>query len=376
MRMHALCLLLLPALAPSCALARDAFERITPAQAGYSREGLDALRAALRASGSDSMLLLYDGKLFFEYGDIHRKLLVHSMRKPLLNALFGIGEARGAVRLDATLAQLGIDDDPPSLTAAEKQAQLIDLLKSRSGVYHPAAAESEGMSASRPARGSHAPGAFFYYNNWDFNVSGAILERATGERVYDAFDREIARPLGMVDYRNRIVVADGSGRTDDPDADGYYVYERDRSRYPAWHFRMSAHDLALFGQLYLQRGQWRGRQIVPADWIARSTQPYSIEDAEYGLAYGMLWNVLVPERADDTPAFYHTGVGIHMLGVYPQYRLVMVHRVDTERAYRFDDGDLYRIIRLMHAARIKPARAAPAPPQSSAGQSPASSVSR
>jgi CubicO group peptidase (beta-lactamase class C family) len=369
--MRAIVLSLLLAFAALPARADDAFERITPEQAGYSREGLDRLRQTLRDAGSDSLLLLHDGKVFFEHGDIRRKLLLHSMRKPLLNALYGIHEARGDIALDATLAQLGIDDIPPALTAAERQARLEDLLKSRSGVYHPAAAESEGMAASRPPRGSHAPGSHYYYNNWDFNVAGHALERAMGERLYDAFDREIARPLGMRDYRNRIVIAPTDAHATDPDADGYYRYERDKSRYPAWHFRMSAHDLALFGQLYLQRGQWQGRQLVPAAWIARSTRPYSIENAEYGLAYGMLWNVLVPESADGTPSFYHTGVGVHMLGVYPKHRLVMVHRVDTERDYRFDEGSLYRIIRLIHAARLTTIAR-----QGNSGQPDASSVSR
>lgn len=330
--------------------AEDAFERITPEQAGYSPQKLDALRTLLREKGSDSLVLLHDGRIFFEYGDIRKRLLMHSMRKPLLNALYGIHEARGEIDLGATLGALGIDDIAPGLDDTERSATLEDVLKSRSGVYHPSAAESEGMSAARPARGSHAPGTFFYYNNWDFNVAGRILERATGRRIYDDFEREIARPLGMRDYRNRIVVA---GPEDLPvDADGWYSYERDKSRYPAWHFRMSAHDLALFGQLYLQRGCWRGRQLVPAAWIDRSTRPYSIQDAEYGLAYGMLWDVLVPGSPDERPSFYHTGVGVHMIGVYPKHRLVMVHRVDTEHVYRFNDGDLYAIIRAMHAARL------------------------
>lgn len=351
MRATALGLLLTFSTLP--AFAGDAFTRITPEQAGYSREDLDRLRDVLRDRGSDSLLLLHDGKVFFEYGDIRRRLLLHSMRKPLLNALYGIEVSRGRIDLDATLLDLGIDDTPPALSDAEKRVRLVELLKSRSGVYHPAAAESEGMSATRPPRGSHAPGTHYYYNNWDFNVAGHVLERAANERLYDAFDREIARPLGMLDYRNRIVIAEPDGRPASSDADGHYSYERDKSRYPAWHFRMSAHDLALFGQLYLQRGNWHGRQLIPAEWIARSTRPYSIENAEYGLAYGMLWNVLVPADADEVPSFYHTGVGVHMLGVYPKHRLVMVHRVDTEHPYTFDADDLLRVIRLVHGARNK-----------------------
>jgi CubicO group peptidase (beta-lactamase class C family) len=347
-------LILLPI--ASVAAPPDAFERISPEQAGYSPEKLAELRGFLERSGSDSLLLLHDGKVFFEWGDIHKKLLVHSMRKALLNSLYGIHRARGEIDLDATLADLDIDDIPPSLTAQEKSARLIELLKSRSGVYHPAAAESDGMAQSRPPRGRDAPGTHYYYNNWDFNVAGRVLERRIGRRIYDAFDEEIARPLGMVDYRNRIVVAPTGGAPEDADADGYYRYEPQRSRYPAYHFRMSAHDLALYGQLFLQRGSWHGRQLVPADWISLSTQPYSVVDPQYGLAYGMLWDVLVPDGTDEVPSFFHTGVAVHMLGVYPKHRLVMVHRVDTETGSRFSDGDLYRVIRMVHGARLKQAR--------------------
>lgn len=329
--------------------ATDRFVRISPEQAGYSSGKLDKLRAVLASSGSQSMLLLHDGKVFFEWGDIRKKLLVHSMRKALLSSLYGIYVERGAIGLQQTLGQLQVDDAPQGLNDTEKSARLLDVLKSRSGVYHAAAAEAETMVAGRPARGQYAPGTHYYYNNWDFNVAGHVLERGSGMRIFDAFDKYIAQPLGMLDYGNKIVEAPG-----DPDADGFYQYEPERSRYPAYHFRMSAHDLALYGQLMLERGRWQGRQLVPAQWIDTSTQPYSITEPQYGLAYGMLWDVIVPSQPGGAPAFFHTGVGVHMLGIYPEHRLVMVHRVDTEHAYRFNDGDLYRVIRLMHAARLPP----------------------
>ncbi len=141
------------------------------------------------------------------------------------------------------MPDLGIDDIAPSLTPAEKTATLRQVLQSRSGVYHAAAAESDGMARTRPERGSHAPGTYYYYNNWDFNVAGRAFEQVSGARIYDAFDARIARPLGMLDYRNRIVPPPGQGESADASADGYYQLESERSRFPAYHFRMSAHDL-------------------------------------------------------------------------------------------------------------------------------------
>src|SRR5262245_61113526 len=340
-----------------CAVAhgaeRDRFERISPEAAGYSSEKLQALLPLLDSAGSQSLLLLHDGKVFFEWGDIRKKLLVHSIRKALLNGLMGTCYGAGQLDLQKTLAELGIDDIAPSLTPDEKMATLMQVLQSRSGVYHPAAAESDGMSRGRPERGSHAPGTYFYYNNWDFNVAGHVFEQVCGIPIYDAFETRIAKPLGMLDYGNHIVAQPAEGESPDAAADGYYQFEPERSRFPAYHFRLSAHDLALYGQLFLNRGRWDGKEIIPAKWNDLSTKPESIVNEEYGLAYGMLWNVLVPDSPSQQPSFYHTGVGVHMLGVYPKHKLVLVHRVDTESGVQFDDGNLIKIIRLVHGARIR-----------------------
>ena len=333
-----------------------AFESILPSEAGYSEEKLKALEMLLQASGSESLLLLHEGKVFFSWGDVSRKRLVHSMRKALLNGLIGQCVAKGKLDLDATLAQMQVDDIMPSLSAAEKEATLLQVLQSRSGVYHEAAAESEGMAAQRPARGSHAPGNHYYYNNWDFNVAGFLFEKHCGTDIYSAFDERIARPLGMQDWRKNITNAPANGALPGADVDCFYQLEATRSRYPAYHFRLSARDLARYGQLFLNRGRWGGRPIVPEAWIAESTRPVSIIDARYGLAYGLLWDVLVPDSPQEQASFFHTGAGVHMLGVYPKHKLVMVHRVNTEDGAPFDDGKLYAIIRAIHAARLKPGR--------------------
>ena len=112
------------------------------------------------------------------------------------------------------------------------------------------------MAAQRPPRFSHKPGSFWYYNNWDFNTLGTIYERAVRSSIFDAFEREIARPIGMQDYRP---------------ADGEYVTGAG-SVYPAYPFKMSARDLARFALLYLSKGRWQDRQIIPASWVEESAR--------------------------------------------------------------------------------------------------------
>lgn len=92
----------------------------------------------------------------------------------------------------------------------------------------------------------------------------------------------------------------------------------------------------------LQQGRCNDRQIVPADWIARSTEPYSEYVPSANLHYGMLWVVRVDEEGRMT-SFHHTGLGMHFLGVYPSGNLVIVHRVDNESDHDFRSSDLPRL---------------------------------
>ena len=318
-----------------------------PAEAEFDSERLEDLSEYLREAGSSALVIVHDGRVVYEWGETRRRHTVHSIRKALLNSLIGIEVDRGTIDTTATLAQLGIDD-VGGLTEREKQARVADLLRSRSGVYHPAAAVSEAMAAGQPPRGAHAPGEAFYYNNWDFNVLGAIYEQATGRSLYDGFRQDIAGPLGMRHYQGRWTRIRGDEGI--PDTDGFYQLEPDRSRYPAYHFRMSALDLALYGQLYLDHGRWQDREIVPADWVQTSTRAYSSLNPEYGIGYGMLWYVRTPTDEGSTRSFYHTGAGVHMLGVYPGSDLVFVHRVDTEAGADFQQNRLYRIIGMIFGA--------------------------
>ena len=339
--------LLLGATNYSLAQSTFEFERVSPEANGFSAEKLDTLGAFLDKAGSSSLMILKDGKLVYEWGDTERKHTVHSIRKALLNSLYGIYVSNGTIDTSMTLGQLNIDDIPPKLSENEKSATIADLLKSRSGIYHNSAATSDGMLAQMPERDAHKPGEAYFYNNWDFNVLGFILEQATGKSIYDLFYEHIARPLGM-QYANDYTSINGESESDSiPETDGFYQYERTKSSYPAYHFRLSAGDLARYGQLYLNRGTWEGEQIVPEDWIEQSTAPHSVYNKDYGIAYGMLWNVLMKTETRESTSFYHTGVGIHMLGIYPASDLVLIHRVDTEKEYRFNQGDFYKMISLV-----------------------------
>jgi CubicO group peptidase (beta-lactamase class C family) len=292
-------------------------------------------------TGCQAVMALHDGKIFFSRGNIHRNYTVDSIRETFFNALYGIHVARDNINLNATLADFHIDDIPPGLTHAEKQARVEHLLMSRSGVYHEAAAENQTMIDERPQRGSHAPDTFFYHNNWDVNALGTIFEQETGEEICKALKEEIADAVEMVDFSS-----DNCS----------YQYQWDKSLHPAYHFKMSPRDMAKFGALYQKNGRWKGSQIISGDWIDESTMAYSTMPDTDGLGYGYLWKI-IPEDSDigqmiGYPGYYHAGANGYALVVIPDLKLVIVQHYDSNQYWEDPDDNSFELTMLILDARI------------------------
>jgi CubicO group peptidase (beta-lactamase class C family) len=318
-----------PAPPPSDAAAQSRFPRETWESArsveelGWSEPGLAAVEKRVKATGSAAFMIVTGGRVVASWGDTARTFWSHSIRKSLLSALIGQAVAEGKMDPARTLAELGIDEKATPLTSGERRARVLDLLQARSGVYLPAAAEIDAMRDARPKRGSHAPGTFWYYNNWDFNVLGTIFRRATGEDLFKAFDRRIARPIAMQDYRP---------------GEGMYAREAP-SEHPAFGFRLSARDLGRFGLLYLHRGAWDGRQLIPAAWVDASVRSYSSTGNQGSLAsksgYGYMWWVQInakghPELRLPDGSFTASGNGGQRLTVIPPIDTVIVNLMNTD----------------------------------------------
>jgi len=293
-----------------------------PGDRGWSSEKLSVAKAYADSIDTAAVMIVDDGVIVSQWGETTKLFNVHSIRKSFVSALYGIAVAHREIKLDATLEQLGIDDNEPSLTPEEKQARVIDLLKARSGIYHAALYENAAMKAEKPARGSHPPNSFWSYNNWDFNALGTIYERLTQDSVYHGFQTRVADRIGMEDY-------DFAAQE--------YVTGPD-SIHRAYAFRMSARDMARFGLLYLRNGFWRGSSVMPASWVRASTTAYSVADGharDNYSGYGLLWWVCIngnhyPKVDLPDGSFSAWGAGGHFIAVIPAFNLVVVHRVDTD----------------------------------------------
>ncbi len=290
----------------------------------WSPAKLDQARALAQTGDTDALLIVEQGRVIAAWGRSDARFKCHSVRKSLLSALVGIEVEEGRLDLSATLADLDIDDCG-NLTERERLATVLDLLTARSGIYHPTVAETDGMKATREARGSHGPGTFWCYNNWDFNALGTIVERAAGRSLFELFRDRIATPLGMEDFRH-----------DEGRRDGEYV-RSPATLHPAYSFRLSARDLARFGLLYARGGRWGDRQLLPRRWVRDSVLPYS--DAGTQGAYGYMWwvgreGILFTNACMPRGAFAARGYRGHFALVLPEQDIVIVHRVDSDQAGR------------------------------------------
>ena len=328
-----------------------------PASAGFCQAGLDRATEQAATMATTGAVAVAGGRVLWSYGDLEHVSYVASVRKSILAMLYGKYVERGSIRLDATIGELGIDDHE-GLLPAEQEATVADLLGARSGVYHPAsnaACAGCGSTAGDPPgpRGSVRPGTHFLYNNWDFNALGTIFEQQTGLDVYDAFQADLAEPLGLQDF-DRASHRPRRGNRN--------------SVHGAYHFNLSARDLARIGLLMLREGEWGGRQLVPRDWARRivsvvtpvgQMNPESYRQGPFG--YGYLWWIWDGPHAAGPYRGAYTGIGAvgQFVTVLPEIGLVVAHKT-RQGGESVTRPQYLQLVDRLVAARCAPAPAVPA----------------
>ena len=157
-------------------------------------------------------------------------------------------------------------------------------------------------------------GEAFHYNNFHPLLEGIILERATGMPVAEFLQEKIWKPMGAEFPASWSMDSDSSG------------FEKMESGINA-----RAVDFARFGLIYLHNGFWNGQQILPADWVAASTQPDPSDQRVFeqyemwpqlGGYYGYHWWGL--RNADGTYDFMAHGHLGQIIYVAPRKNIVVV----------------------------------------------------
>jgi hypothetical protein len=287
-------------------------------RAGFSAAGLEEVLSYARTIGTTGLMVVKGGKVLLDYGDTEARGFMAEGRCSVMAMLYGKPVSEGTIDLSSTLAELGIDDRG-GLLPVEKKATIEDLLTNRSAVYHP----TEFIDPTRdlPARGSVEPGTHFYFHSWACLAARVIYTMLTDRDFFQAVGEDLAIPLGLQDF---------DWRRQHPGRD------RSRSVFTLFHLYVSARDVARFGQLMLQEGEWEGEQLVPGEWVTRMTTtvtpPNEVNPPAYqglGLGFGYQWWVW-PDLDPESPyagAYTYRGDWGQYLSVLPQLDMVVAHQV-------------------------------------------------
>jgi CubicO group peptidase (beta-lactamase class C family) len=258
---------------------------------------------------------------------------VRSISKSVVSALFGIALGSGAIEsLDESIIRRFAEyddldaDDRRRITLAHALSMTSGLAWNENLPYTDPANDAIRMTHdSEPYRFVLArpfaanPGTTFNYNSGLAETIGRVLERATGSSLQEFARTRLFEPLGIKDFE---WAGNLAGR---PEA--------------ASGLRLHPRDLAKFGSLFVHSGQWNGRQIVPADWVAASTHrqfrfpPPEGPDAagQYGYGY-FWWYFCYPSAAGLLEVRTAYGNGQQWLFVLPGLDMVV-----TILAGRYDD---------------------------------------
>lgn len=102
------------------------------------------------------------------------------------------------------------------------------------------------------------PGTKFLYNSAATFMLSAIIQKVTGEKLIDYLNPRLFHPLGIynIDWEENPQGINSGG----------------------WGLRLKTEDMARFGQFFLQKGQWQGKQLLPASWIEEASS-FKIKNA-------------------------------------------------------------------------------------------------
>ena len=319
----------------------DGWQTASPAQVGLDARPLDRAAARIRDgtyANVHSLLVVKDGKLVFEQyfrgytwnyaGDQFRGDLVEfdrdrrhnlaSVTKSVTSALVGIAIDQGQIGgvgdkvLDyfpqytylrdgakdgITLEHLltmrsGLQWNEMELPYSDNRNDLIQLFRIPDPVEY---------ILAKPLVAP--PGTAWYYNGGNTNLLGEIIRQATGQRM-DAYAAQVLfAPLGITSYEWDHINAE--------------------MIHASGNLQLRPRDMAKFGSLYLNGGEWQGQRIVSREWVEASTQPHARPRGGGGYGY-QWWLRSYDFGSEQIQAFFAAGWGGQRICIFPDLEMVVV----------------------------------------------------
>jgi CubicO group peptidase (beta-lactamase class C family) len=302
---------------------KSATTRVLAADQSKLAERLDALkREAQQLERLRSIVVLHQGRPVvaesFRGPAVNTPVNIKSVSKSIVASLVGCAIERGIIEdVQMTLGECIPDlipqdaDDRVSELTLENLLTMQAGLQRTSGPYYGKWINSDNWMnyvLTRPFVAE--PGARMLYSTGDWHVLGIVLSRLADASLWDLANEWLGDPLGI-----RF-----APWTRDPQ--GYYLGGNEMA--------LSPMEMARFGELYRQHGQWNDVRVFKRSWVrqsfaARTLSPFS------GDAYGYGWFI---RRYANTAFAYARGYGGQFIHVLPAEQMVVAMTSDWTRSAR------------------------------------------
>ncbi|SRR5579871_427092 len=288
--------------------------------AGPITQGVSQIRGG-KIPAMHSLLILRHGRLLLEEyfngftGNSHHPLF--SCTKSVFSTVYGIAQDHGLLSLDGKISVLypdsvskGWGKDKAGITIGSMLSMTSGLDCDDVGVGSDNCGAAMGQSKdwldfcfSRPV--AHPVGTFWMYNGCCLSLISNLIAEKSGMNFPDYARKVLLEPLAIPDD-GWVTGPGGVNRVD-------YGLE--------W----KARDMAKLGQLYLDGGKWKGKQIVSASWVKEATALHCKPGTAFGHSYGYLWHLKdMKYKGKSVRVFYANGYQGQAIFVSPEAGLVCV----------------------------------------------------
>ncbi len=233
--------------------------RSTPEAQGVSSEAIRAFieTADQKVNSMHSFMLVRHGHVvaeaWWQPESAEKPHILWSLSKSFTSTAVGLAVAEGKLSVDDHVLKFFPDDAPENPSGNLKAMRVRDLLTMSCGHQDEVKLDPQTpwVKAFLAHPVPHKPGTHFRYNTPGTFMLSAIVQKVTGKTVLEYLTPSLFEPLGVANPRwdtNPQGISIG----------GYGLF-------------LQTEDIAKFGLLYLQRGEWDGQQILPAEWVDQAT---------------------------------------------------------------------------------------------------------
>ena len=285
--------------------------------------------------GVHGLLIARRGRLvverYFRGSAGNRPHNLKSASKSVLSALAGLAIEQDLLKLDQPIADFlseaaGLDDTGKGAITVRHLLTMTSGLESTSfGNYGSWVASRNWVRAALARPLQAEPGTRFSYSTGGTHLLSATLSRAAGRSTHDFAREHLFAPLAI------------RRSAWDRDRQGVHMGGNNLSLLPR--------DMLKFGQLYLNRGRWNGKQLLAWQWIDESTRPGLVGPRGRGRIYGGYGYLWWLRGQRERSAYIASGYGGQYIYVAPAEDLVVVvisTEISKGRGWR---GELFGIIR-------------------------------